>query len=215
MPVCAAYRASLLTGKYTTSTGMVINELRIQTTHDCFGHVLTRGGYQTGYIGKWHLYANVLGNHENPHNSFTPPGPDRLGFDGYWASYGFHHDNEAARIPLLVRWPRAISPGTVSEAPICNVDFMPTLLSLMGLPIPKAAEGTDFSHCARGRPGAAPEAAFMQNCGSTCSSVACRNVWQSMRLLARSAMPPRCMWNLLMYTGRISRSTRHTQTEDA
>ena len=26
MPVCAAYRASLWTGKYTTSTGMVINE---------------------------------------------------------------------------------------------------------------------------------------------------------------------------------------------
>ena len=29
MPVCAAYRASLLTGKYTTTTGMVINELRM------------------------------------------------------------------------------------------------------------------------------------------------------------------------------------------
>ena len=32
MPVCSAYRASLFTGKYTTSTGMVINELRRQGT---------------------------------------------------------------------------------------------------------------------------------------------------------------------------------------
>ena len=91
MPVCSAYRASLMTGKYTTSTGMVINELRMRTDHECVGHSLTKGGYRTAYIGKWHLYANQLGHHTEPKNSFTPPGPDRLGFDGYWAAYGFHH----------------------------------------------------------------------------------------------------------------------------
>ena len=91
MPVCCAYRASLFTGKYTSSTGMVINELRLNPNHECFGHVLTRSGYQTGYIGKWHLYANQLGRHTNPANSYTPPGRHRLGFDGYWAAYGFHH----------------------------------------------------------------------------------------------------------------------------
>ena len=32
-PVCAPYRASLLTGKYTTSTGMVINEIRMNPAH--------------------------------------------------------------------------------------------------------------------------------------------------------------------------------------
>lgn len=91
-PVCAAYRASLFTGKYTTSTGMVINELRINPNHECIGHALTRSGYDTSYIGKWHLWANQLGNHDDPKNSFTPPGPYRLGFDGFWASYGFHHE---------------------------------------------------------------------------------------------------------------------------
>ncbi|MBN2138669.1 MAG: sulfatase-like hydrolase/transferase [Sedimentisphaerales bacterium] len=90
-PVCAAYRASLFTGKYTTSTGMVINELRMRTDHRCFGHVLTDAGYRTAYIGKWHLYANELGNHFDPKNSFVPPGPNRLGFNGYWAAYNFHH----------------------------------------------------------------------------------------------------------------------------
>lgn len=91
-PVCSAYRASLFTGKHTTSTGMVINELRINPNHECLGHVLTRNGYDTSYIGKWHLYANQLGNHRDPKNSFTPPGPYRLGFDGFWASYGFNHE---------------------------------------------------------------------------------------------------------------------------
>lgn len=91
-PVCSAHRASLFTGKYTTSTGMVINELRMNTNHECLAHVLTRNGYDTAYIGKWHLWAAELGNHYDARNSFTPPGPDRLGFDGFWAAYNFHHE---------------------------------------------------------------------------------------------------------------------------
>ncbi|AQQ10395.1 Arylsulfatase [Sedimentisphaera cyanobacteriorum] len=92
MPVCSAYRASLFTGKYTSSTGMVINELRMNPNHRCIGHAATDAGYNTGYIGKWHLYANELGDHYNPDNSFVPRGKHRLGFDGYWAAYNFHHD---------------------------------------------------------------------------------------------------------------------------
>jgi arylsulfatase A-like enzyme len=90
-PLCAPYRASLFTGKYSSSTGMVINELRMNPSHHCLGHVLHQNGYNTAYIGKWHLWANQLGNHHDPKNSFIPPGPHRLGFDGYWAAYNFHH----------------------------------------------------------------------------------------------------------------------------
>jgi arylsulfatase A-like enzyme len=90
-PVCSAYRASLFTGKYTTSTGMVINEIRMNPNHRCLAHVLTDNGYKTAYIGKWHLYANELGNHFDAKNSYVPRGEDRLGFDDYWAAYNFHH----------------------------------------------------------------------------------------------------------------------------
>lgn len=91
-PVCAPYRASLFTGKYTTSTGMVINEIRMNPGHRCFAHILNDGGYETAYIGKWHMYANELGNHFDPKNSYIPKGEDRLGFDGFFAAYNFHHD---------------------------------------------------------------------------------------------------------------------------
>ena len=84
-PVCAAYRASLLTGKYASSTGMVVNELRINPNQDCLGHILTSHGYRTGYFGKWHLWGNQAGSHRKVANAFTPPGPYRLGFDGEWA----------------------------------------------------------------------------------------------------------------------------------
>lgn len=93
-PVCAPYRASLFTGKYTTSTGMVINEIRMNTNHHTFADVLNENGYETAYIGKWHLYAAELGNHYDTKNSYIPKGPDRLGFNDYFAAYNFRHEYE-------------------------------------------------------------------------------------------------------------------------
>jgi arylsulfatase A-like enzyme len=90
-PVCAPYRASLMTGKYQSSTGMVINELRLSPEHECFGHSLKAGGYKTAYIGKWHMWANQEGHHDLIKNGFVPPGKYRLGFDDYWAAYNFNH----------------------------------------------------------------------------------------------------------------------------
>ncbi len=90
-PVCAPYRASLMTGKYQSSTGMVINELRLSPEHECFGHALKRAGYSAAYIGKWHLWANQLGHHYEVKNGFVPPGAYRLGFDDYWSGYNFNH----------------------------------------------------------------------------------------------------------------------------
>ena len=77
-PVSAAYRASLITGKYTSSTGMVINELNLNPNHRTLAHVLTDAGYQTGYVGKVHWNDA----HRRPYKR----GPERMGFDGYWAA---------------------------------------------------------------------------------------------------------------------------------
>ena len=91
-PVCGAYRASLMTGKYASTTGMVINEMRTNPNHVCLGHCLTRSGYDTAYIGKWHLWSNQTDNPLSFENGFVPAGPARLGFDGYWAAYHFNFD---------------------------------------------------------------------------------------------------------------------------
>jgi arylsulfatase A-like enzyme len=324
-PVCSAYRSSLFTGKYQSSTGMVINELRLSPEHECFGHVLTRNGYGTAYIGKWHMWANQLGHHDLTVNGFVPPGPYRLGFDGQWAAYNFNHEyyhspyfendtrrhvrqgyepdeqtdtaiqflrshkndappfalflswgpphdpwdtknvppeylekfrdtkiprppnysdvpdtyadswarpaanfgaqltdlqrvyyaqaatvdwnlgrimraleetglagntilvftsdhgeifgahgrrakyifyEEAARIPFLVSWPGRIR-KSVSDALLGTPDIMATLLSMMDLPVPRAAEGIDLSRQVFGQGGAGPEAAHMQGMGTT------------------------------------------------
>lgn len=82
-PVCAPYRASLLTGKYTSSTGMVINEINFNPNNRTIAHILTDAGYDLGYVGKMHLNDR----HKRPYKK----GVERLGFDDYWAGYSFNH----------------------------------------------------------------------------------------------------------------------------
>ena len=85
-PLCGPFRSSLFTGKHTATTGHFRNNVRCLPDDEAIGHVLDRAGYRTGYIGKWHLYCRT-GDEQ-----FTPPGPYRLGFDQYFASYNWNHD---------------------------------------------------------------------------------------------------------------------------
>ncbi|MBF0244676.1 MAG: sulfatase [Planctomycetes bacterium] len=73
--------------------------------------------------------------------------------------------DEAARVPLLMRWPGRIPESGVTDACINTPDLMPTLLGLCGVQIPPTCEGLDLSHCARGRPGPEPQAALLQGMG--------------------------------------------------
>jgi arylsulfatase A len=41
------------------------------------------------------------------------------------------------RVPLIVRWPGRIRPGSVCSEPAMNIDLFPTLLSLAGLELPE------------------------------------------------------------------------------
>ncbi len=54
-PVCTPYRASLMTGKYPLSTGMFMNDLYLPGEELCMGEIFKTAGYETAYIGKWHL----------------------------------------------------------------------------------------------------------------------------------------------------------------
>lgn len=82
-PVSAPMRSSLFTGKYISSTGMVINELNMNPNHKTWAHVLNENGYKCGYVGKMHL--------NDVHSRSFKKGPERFGFDDYWAGYSFNH----------------------------------------------------------------------------------------------------------------------------
>jgi arylsulfatase A-like enzyme len=56
------------------------------------------------------------------------------------------------RVPLLIRWPAAVRPGRVCDAPLTSPDFYPTFLELAGLdPLPKQhCDGRSFAAVLRG-----------------------------------------------------------------
>lgn len=41
------------------------------------------------------------------------------------------------RVPFIVSWPAIIQPGTISHAPVMNLDLFPTLVALSGLALPE------------------------------------------------------------------------------
>ena len=93
-PVCAPARAMLLSGRWPSDTGVTDNLSELEPSPTSLGAVFAQGGYQTCYIGKWHLHAGapetVDGN-----DRYIPPGAGRHGFErmSVWSETNRHWDS--------------------------------------------------------------------------------------------------------------------------
>ncbi|MFH1719824.1 MAG: sulfatase, partial [Planctomycetota bacterium] len=54
-PVCSPYRASLITGQYWLTHGIFYNDKPLDPNATTIGKVYAGAGYETAYIGKWHI----------------------------------------------------------------------------------------------------------------------------------------------------------------
>lgn len=285
VPVCCPARASLLTGQRPLTHGVFMNDVSLNPNAVTIAKVLKQSGYDTGYIGKWHVdghgrsafiprerrqgfdYWKALEcTHNYTRSFYYADGPEKLEWKGYDAiaqtkdaeqylrdhaktgkpfclflAWGPPHDpyqiapekyrakyqadkiilrpnvpeslrqkartaaagyyanctalddcvgdllqtlsaagltsntivvftadhgnllgshgafnkqqpyDESIRVPLLLRWPKGFgTTGHSLEAPINSEDFMPTLLRLCKVPLPKTVEGIDYSNYLRG-----------------------------------------------------------------
>ena len=117
-PLCSPTRASFMTGQYPQTHGVWSNcnslsspfNYELRANAECWSDVLSEKGYDTEYIGKWHLdnpqtpYINFKNNQGLVKwNEWTPP-ESRHGFHFWYASgiYDYHNrpmfwSNEAPR----------------------------------------------------------------------------------------------------------------------
>ena len=112
----------------------------IETIDDTVGRLLRK-------LDELHLADNTIvvftsdngGLHvpEGPHPKVTHNTP-------YRAGKGFVYEG-GLRIPLLVRWPGHLPAGQVTETPVLNTDWLPTLLELAGLRPPTGLDGISFA----------------------------------------------------------------------
>ena len=85
-PVCGPCRALFQTGKYPTETGCFRNNIMLPAGVKTLGQYIEEAGYETAYIGKWHLASD--GELEKPpaidHTVTAIPRELRGGYTGFW-----------------------------------------------------------------------------------------------------------------------------------
>ncbi len=59
---------------------------------------------------------------------------------------------EVLRVPLFIRYDGVTRKGHVAAAPVTTMDLMPTILNLVGLPIPNGLDGLSLRYQAQGGP---------------------------------------------------------------
>ncbi|MFY7818549.1 MAG: sulfatase-like hydrolase/transferase [Akkermansiaceae bacterium] len=58
----------------------------------------------------------------------------------------------STRTPWLVRWPGVVKPGVDRTHAVSGIDYMPTILEALGLPLPEGMDGRSFLAVLRGHP---------------------------------------------------------------
>jgi arylsulfatase A-like enzyme len=86
--VCCPWRASMLTGQYPLTHGVFVNDVPIGSNPVGMGDAFNQAGYDTAFIGKWHVGGRGRSNYIEPEH--------RLGFKYFKALECTHDYNNSA-----------------------------------------------------------------------------------------------------------------------
>ena len=82
-PVCGPARACLQTGVYASENGSYINAIPLTNERKPLAKYMSEAGYETAYVGKWHL-ASGMGPGAPHYEKSAVPLELRGGYNGYW-----------------------------------------------------------------------------------------------------------------------------------
>ncbi|HAH49557.1 MAG TPA: sulfatase, partial [Planctomycetaceae bacterium] len=82
-PVCCPFRGSLMTGQRPLTHGVFLNDVQLPAKSVTIAEVMDQAGYETGFIGKWHLDGRGR-------TAFTPR-ERRQGFE-FWRALECTHN---------------------------------------------------------------------------------------------------------------------------
>ncbi len=100
-------------------------------------------------VGKLLAALDELGLAENTVVVFTSDNGFYLGEHGLGDKRSAY--DESLRIPLLVRYPKLVRPGTLVDALALNIDLAPTFLDLAGVSVPKEMQGRSWRPLLEGK----------------------------------------------------------------
>ena len=153
------YRAMYDSAKLTL-LGNVPKELAAETRRNLAGYY-SQCTVLDDCVGELLKTLRETGLEQNTIVVFTADHGDMLG------SHGFSKKqkpwDESIRVPLLFHWPGVLGKnGRQLEAVFNSEDFMPTVLGLCNVKIPKTVDGVDYSGYMRGRKNPSDGAALIE-----------------------------------------------------
>lgn len=89
------------------------------------------------------------GKFDNTIIAFTSDQGFQLGEHGLWKKRVFYDDN--VKVPLFFHYPKGLPAGKVIEEPVEMIDFLPTLMDLSGLEVPRHIRGRSLMPLIEGK----------------------------------------------------------------
>ena len=99
-PLCGPARSCMQTGLYATQTGCWRNHIPLSTDTETLAHHFNKGGYHTGYIGKWHLGSHdpVIESQRGGYKEWLGANLLEFSSDAY-DTLLWNNDNQRVKLP--------------------------------------------------------------------------------------------------------------------
>jgi len=107
--------------------------------------------YIDDQVGRVLKKLDDLGLANNTLVIFTSDHGDMVGAHGCIGKSIFSFYDDLVRVPLLMRLPGRVRPGTVVKQPVSQIDLMPTILDYVGQPVPRKIHGRSARPLLEGR----------------------------------------------------------------